>query len=271
MTEYGTGRAGGSTDTRRRRRRRADASLYEPVPGRSWWWLSYPLSVVRRHSPRPRPPRGRGRRPTTAGLRRGLGCGAEEHSGNGRAGEPQRERRPGHAGRGSRLRRRRVAGLPGPPGQPGVHQTEVPRVQVAAHPERLPGRHDRTRLSSVPGGHAGRTPTSRSPPERPVPTSWTSTTSQRATASPRSTSSSAPVCSRALQSLVRTPSGGIHVYFAGSAQTCHPRYRGCSSTSRPPAAMCSSRRRSCTASHTSLSIHRDGTSGLRLGCGQAAA
>ena len=40
MTEYGTGRAGGSTDTRRRRRRRADASLYEPVPGRSWWWLS---------------------------------------------------------------------------------------------------------------------------------------------------------------------------------------------------------------------------------------
>lgn len=24
----------------RLRRRRADASLYEPVPGRSWWWLS---------------------------------------------------------------------------------------------------------------------------------------------------------------------------------------------------------------------------------------
>ena len=27
-------------DTPRRRRRRADASLYEPVPGRAWWWLS---------------------------------------------------------------------------------------------------------------------------------------------------------------------------------------------------------------------------------------
>ena len=43
-------------DKRRVRRRHADASLYEPVPGRDLVVAERPLPVVRRHSSRPRPP-----------------------------------------------------------------------------------------------------------------------------------------------------------------------------------------------------------------------
>ena len=46
--------------------------------------------------------------------------------------------------------------------------------------------------------------------------------------------------------LVRTRSGGLHVYFAGTAQRSAGGCRGTSWTSRPQAATCSPRRRSLT-------------------------
>ena len=58
-----------------------------------------------------------------------------------------------------------------------------------------------------------------SPPAPPAPTSWTSTsTAPPGTGTPPSAGSTAPGCSTARTAYVRTPSGGLHVYFTGTAQ-----------------------------------------------------
>ena len=80
-------------------------------------------------------------------------------------------------------------------------------------------RHHRPRADHRLVRPATRTGTWPSPPAPPDPTSWTSTTTAPpGTGTPRSPGCPRPACWTARPAYVRTPSGGLHAYFTGSAQ-----------------------------------------------------
>ena len=106
------------------------------------------------------------------------------------------------------LRRPRLARLPLPA-----------RPEDPGHPARLPRRHHRHRSRSPNGSAASAAGTWPSPPAPPDPTSSTSTsTAPPATGSAPSPGSAPPGCWTGASGYVRTPSGGLHAYFTGSAQ-----------------------------------------------------
>ena len=91
------------------------------------------------------------------------------------------------------------------------------KIPATAHGYRDATTDDPSR--SPAGSAATRTGTWPSPPAPPAPTSWTSTsTAPPGTDTRRSAGSATPGCSTAPASYVRTPSGGLHAYFTGSAQ-----------------------------------------------------
>ena len=113
-----------------------------------------------------------------------------------------------HPPPGARLRRLRLAGLPLPA------RPEDPR-----HRARLPRRHhrpaaDHRLVRPPPGlepGHRHRRPRPRRPGRRPA-------RPRRERLRRASPASATPGCSDGAAAYVRTPSGGLHAYFTGSAQ-----------------------------------------------------
>ena len=117
-----------------------------------------------------------------------------------------------------------MTGTHAPPG-PGLRRPRLARVPLPARPEdprhraRLPRRHHRPRADHRLVRPATRTGTWPSPPAPPDPTSWTSTSTARpGTGTPRSPGSADAGLLDGAAAYVRTPSGGLHAYFTGSAQ-----------------------------------------------------
>ena len=131
---------------------------------------------------------------------------------------------------------RRPAASPGAPHErhaarpgPGLCRPRLARVPLPGRAEdpryrpRPPGRHHRPRGRSPPGSTGTRTGTWPSPPAPPDPTSWTSTTTAPpGTGTPRSPGCPRSACWTARPDYVRTPSGGLHAYFTGSAPAQRP-------------------------------------------------
>ena len=93
------------------------------------------------------------------------------------------------------------------------------------------------------GGDGTRPPTWRSPPAHPAADVLDVDVKPGGPASLPSTASRPPGMLTGASTLVRTRSGGLHLYFTGTRQPCG-RLPGTTSTSRPRAATCSHRRRS---------------------------